>query len=99
MLTLLKIAGGVALLLLGVRYLRKGLDRLFGARLPVWMRRIGSQRGLAFVTGLIVSILGPSSTTVSPLAAQAVQAGYMNARQPLGMMPGADRGRSNLVHL
>ncbi len=33
MLTLLTILGGVALLVFGVRYLRKGLDRLFGRRL------------------------------------------------------------------
>lgn len=99
MLTLLKIAGGVALLLLGVRYLRKGLDRLFGARLAAWMRRIGAKPGLSFLSGIIVSILAPSSTTISLLAVQTVQAGYMTTRQTLAVMLGADIGLTILVQL
>jgi phosphate:Na+ symporter len=99
MLTLLKIAGGVALLLLGVRYLRKGLDRLFGARLAIWMRRVGVRPGLSFLTGVGVSVLAPSSTTISLLAVQTVQAGFMTTRQTLAVMLGANIGLTILVQL
>src|SRR5262245_16223356 len=99
MLLLLKIAGGVALLLLGVRYLRKGLDRLFGARLGMWMRRIGSRRGLAFLAGVAVGMIAPSSTTASILAVQTVQAGHMTTRQTLALMLGANVGLTVLVQL
>src|ERR1043165_6976799 len=99
MLILLKIAGGVALLLFGVRYLRKGLDRIFGARLGIWMREIGTRCGLAFISGVIVGILAPSSTTVSLLAVQTVQAGQMTARQMLAVMLGANIGLTILVQL
>ncbi len=99
MLILLKIAGGVALLLFGVRYLRKGLDRLFGARLGHWMRVIGSRRGWAFLSGIGVGVLAPSSTTVSLLAVQTVQAGQMSARQMLAVMLGANIGLTILVQL
>jgi phosphate:Na+ symporter len=99
MLTLLKIAGGVALLLLGVRYLRKGLDRLFGARLASWMRQVGSRPGLAFFTGIVVAIVAPSSTTISLLAVQTVQAGYMTTRQTLAVMLGANIGLTVLVQI
>jgi len=99
MIVLLQIAGGVALLLLGVRYLRKGLDRLFGQRLGAWMRRVGSNPGLAFVSGILVSVVAPSSTTMSILAVQTVQSGYMNARQMLAVMLGANIGLTILVQL
>jgi phosphate:Na+ symporter len=99
MLILLKIAGAVALLLFGVRYLRKGLDRLFGAQLGTWMRRVGSRRGWAFLTGIGVAIAAPSSTTMSLLAVHNVHAGYMNARQMLAVMLGANIGLTILVQL
>src|ERR1044071_2663580 len=99
MLTLLKIAGGVALLLLGVRYLRKGLDRIFGPRLATWMRRIGAKPGLAFFSGIVISILAPSSTTMSLLAVQTVQTGYMTARQTLAVILGANIGLTILGQL
>lgn len=99
MVLLLQVAGAVALLLLGVRYLRKGLDRLFGQRLSAWMRRVGSKRGLAFVTGVAAAVLAPSSTTMSLLAVQTVQSGHMNARQMLAVMLGANVGLTILVQL
>src|SRR5688572_8698136 len=99
MLTLLKIAGGVALLLFGVRYLRKGLDRLFGARLNAWMRRIGARRGWAFGAGIGLGIIAPSSTTTSLLAVQAVQAGHLTMQQMLAVMLGANIGLTILVQL
>lgn len=99
MLILLKIAGGVALLLFGMRYLRKGLDRLFGASLGSWMRRVGPKPGLAFLTGVGMTIIAPSSTTMSLLAVQTVQAGHMTARQMLAVMLGANVGLTILVQL
>ena len=48
MIILLTIAGGVALILFGVRYLRKGLDRLFGPRLGRWVQRLTVNRASAF---------------------------------------------------
>jgi len=99
MLILIRIGGGVALLLFGVRYLRKGLDRLFGAQLGLWMRRVGGRKGLAFASGIILGIITPSSTTTSLLAVQTVQAGYMTTRQMLAVMLGANIGLTILVQL
>ena len=88
--TILTIFGGVALLVFGVRYLRKGLDRLFGPRLGTLISRLGARPRLAFFTGLGVATVAPSSTTVSLLAVQTVQAGHMTARQMLAVMLGAN---------
>lgn len=83
----------------GVRYLRKGLDRLFGQRLGTWMQRLADRKGWAFLGGLLVSLAAPSSTTMSLLAVQTVKAGHMNARQMLTSMLGANIGLTVMVFL
>jgi phosphate:Na+ symporter len=98
-LTTLFIAGGVALILFGARFLRKGLDRLFGARLGQLMQRMADTRIKAFLSGIIVSLAAPSSTTVSILAVQTARARYITTRQMLAVMFGADIGLTVMVAL
>ncbi|MEX0886516.1 MAG: Na/Pi cotransporter family protein [Phycisphaeraceae bacterium] len=95
----LTIAGGVALIIYGARVLQKGLDRVFGGQLSRWMQRMAHSRGRAFALGLAVSLLAPSSTTISVLAVQAVQAGYLTARKMLAVMLGANLGMTIMVIL
>ena len=52
MLDAFTIAGGVALLLFAVRFLRKGLDRLFGPRLSVLLQRFGKSSPRVVGAGL-----------------------------------------------
>ena len=92
MLTFLNIAGGVALILFGVRYLNKGLDRLFGPRLGAWMHRMAGNDRRAFLAGLFISITAPSSTTMSVLAVQGGRSGYLTARQMMILMLGGNIG-------
>ncbi len=99
LLTYLTIFGGVALLVFGVRYLRKGLDRLFGPQLGTWMQRLASTRPRSFLAGLGVSVLAPSSTTMSLLAVQTVRAGHLTPRQMLSIMLGANIGLTVMVVL
>ena len=89
---LLTILGGVAMLVFAVRYLRKGLDRLFGQRLSTWTQRLAARPSLAFVAGILMSVIAASSTTMSLLAVQMVRAGHMTARQMLAFMLGANIG-------
>jgi len=99
MLQVLTTAGGVAMMLFAIRFLRKGLDRLFGSRLGVMMRSMAESRWRAFFTGLGVSVLAPSSTTVAVLAVQAVQDRHLSARQMFAVMLGADVGLTVMVVL
>ena len=99
MLSLLTIAGGVMLILFGVRHLRKGLDRLFGQQLGAWLQRLSGNRIKSFFSGVGVSMLAPSSATMSVLAVQMVQAGHMNARAMLALMLGVDIGLTVTVLL
>ena len=98
-LTFLSIAGGVALILFGVRFLRKGLDRLFGPRLHHWIQRLSGHRLSAFFSGIGLGLITPSSTTISVLTVQTIQAGHANSRQMLGLMFGADIGMTVMVML
>ena len=99
LLILLSIAGGVALILFGIRFLRKGLDRIFGPRLGRFVQRMTGNRFTAFFSGIGVAIIAPSSTTMSLLAVQTVQAGHANARQILAMLYGANIGLTITVML
>ncbi len=96
---LLTIFGGVALLVFGMRYLRKGLDRLFGPKLGQWMQRLAAKRPRSFLAGIAVSVLAPSSTTMSLLAVQTVRSGHLTARQMLSIMLGANIGLTIMVVL
>ncbi|MFA9479919.1 Na/Pi cotransporter family protein [Phycisphaerales bacterium AB-hyl4] len=93
------IAGGVALILYGVRSLRKGLDRLFGPQLGRWMRQLASSRMRSFFCGLGVSLAAPSSTTISVLSVQSVQLGHLSAQKMLAVMLGANIGLTLMVLL
>ena len=67
---LLGIATGVCLTLFGMRFLRKGLDRLFGGSLFRWLSRLGSNRLRAFGGGVAIGTVAPSSTGLAILGAQ-----------------------------
>lgn len=98
-LTPLMIAGGVALIVFGVRFLRRGLDRLFGARLRHWIQRLTGNRLRAFLSGFGIALIAPSSTTLSFVCVQTLQAGHATSRQMLALMFGADIGMTVMVVL
>lgn len=97
MVQLLNIAGGTALIVFGVGYLRKGLERLFGHRLAVWLERLAGSPLRAFSAGLAVSLVAPSSTTMSLLAVQTLATSRVPARNLLGVMLGANIGLTAMV--
>jgi len=99
MLLFMNIAGGVALILFGARFLRKGLDRLLGNRLGPLMQRFAGSRIRAFFAGLGIAVVAPSSTTMSVLAVQTVREGHLPPRRVLAVMLGADVGLTVMVLL
>jgi phosphate:Na+ symporter len=91
--------GGIALVLYGVRTLRKGLDRLLGERLGTLLEHASSKPARAVATGLGISFLAPSSTSLSNLAVRAVQARHVTPGRMLLVMLGADIGLTATVQL
>lgn len=93
------IPAGVALILFGVRFLRKGLDRLFGIRLSGWLSAMTSSRIKAFLGGALVGAVAPSSTGVSMIALQLLEAGKLGARRILAVVLGANVGITMMAQL
>jgi phosphate:Na+ symporter len=98
---LVGIAAGVALTLFGVRFLRKGLDRLFGGALFRWLSRLSKNRLQAFGGGILVGTVAPSSTGLAVLGAQMLgkEAGGLSAPTVLAVLLGASVGLTVMVQL
>jgi len=90
---------GIALMLFGIRSLRVGSDRAFGAKLRQWLRTATKGNTRAMVAGFFVSVLLPSSTAVSLLAVEALDAGYVTLPHMLALMLGANVGFTATVQL
>lgn len=99
MLTLLHACGGIALLLFGIRFLKKGLDRLVGERLPVWVERMTGTSVSATATGAALGLAVPSSTSVSLLSVSLVRDGILLPHRAMALVMGAFVGITLTVHL
>ena len=99
MLSCFNFLAGIALMLLGIRNLRVGSDRAFGAKLRRWLRTATKGNTRAMVAGFFVSVLLPSTTAVSLLAVEAIDAGYVTLPHMLALMLGANIGFTVTVQL
>lgn len=93
------IAAGVALILFGIRFLKKALDRLFGHGVVEWLQRMTRNRWKAFGSGVAVAVIAPSSTTLSLLTMQMLASGKLTAERMLAVSLGAGVGVTVTVQL
>jgi len=93
---LLTLLGAVALLLWGVRMVRTGLTRSFGANLRALLARASKSRLAAFAAGVGVTGVLQSSTATALLLASFAGRGLLTLPVALAVMLGADVG-STLV--
>lgn len=96
---LIDIAGGVALILFGIRFLRKGLDRLAGERIHHWTATMQRSRGVTFLAGLVFGTLAPSSTAQTLFTLQLLHTGRITADRLLIFLLGAGIGITATVQL
>ncbi|QYM78280.1 Na/Pi cotransporter family protein [Horticoccus luteus] len=96
---LLNIAGSVALILFGIRFLRKGLDRLLGHRLHSWLERMSRRRWTAALAGGVFGTVAPSSTAQTLLTLQLLNAGRLAPQSMLAFLLGANVGITVTVQL
>lgn len=94
-----QIAGGVALMLFGIRFLRRGLERAVGHALHAWIERMSSNRWAAAVAGLAFGSVAPSSTAQTLLTMQLLNAGKLPAERMLVFLLGANVGITVTVQL
>jgi phosphate:Na+ symporter len=90
---------GIALMLYSIRTLRRGTERLVGAKLRQLLQKATKGRKRAFLAGLLLAILTPSSTAVALLSVEAINAGYVTFQQVLALMLGANIGFTATVQL
>ncbi len=93
------IFGGVALAVFGVRFLRKGLDRLFGGRWIPWLSRMARSRVRAFAAGIAIGTVAPSSTALSLVTQQMLDTGQIEAERLLAVVLGTNVGITVTVQL
>lgn len=91
-LLLLNLAAGVALLLWGVRMVRTGVTRAFGAGLRRHLSRALRQRVSGFFAGMGVTAILQSSTATALIVASFAGRGLIAGTVALGVMLGADVG-------
>jgi len=99
MVVFLHAAGGIALLLFAIRFLRKGLDRLVGERLEIWLGRVTGNAAKASVAGALIGTVVPSSTSVSLLTVALVRDGELALHRAMALLLGAFVGITLTVHL
>ena len=96
---LLNIAGGIALILFGIRFLRKGLERLLGFGLHAWLKRMSQRPWRAAIAGGGFGTVAPSSTAQTLLTLQLVKAGELSREGALAFLLGANAGITVTVQL
>lgn len=96
---ILNILGGVALILFGVRFLRKGLERLFGHHFYAWIERRARRPWMAATAGVAFGTVAPSSTGQTLVALQLMRTGKLSGESILGFLLGANLGITVTVQL
>lgn len=99
MVEFLHAAGGIALLLFAIRFLRKGLDRLVGERLDLWVGRATNSAPKAALAGTFIGTVVPSSTSLSLLTVALVRDGELALHRAMALLLGAFVGITLTVHL
>src|SRR5271154_5265712 len=98
-LTLIDLAGMVALLLWGVRMVQTGIQRGFGPRLRQLLGTALGNRCKAFVAGLGVTAILQSSTATGLMIAGFAAGGLVDLVPALAAMLGANVGTTLIVQL
>jgi phosphate:Na+ symporter len=97
--TLLDLAGSVALLLWGIHMVQTGIQRAFGANLRSFLGTALSTRFKAFLAGIGVTAVLQSSTAAGLMVTGFVASGLVELVPALAVMLGANVGTTLIVQL
>ena len=98
-LTLIDLAGAVALLLWGIRMVQTGVQRAFGARLRGFLDSALRNRATAFLAGIGVTAIMQSSTATGLMVTGFAAGGLVELVPALAVMLGANVGTTLIVQL
>src|ERR1700733_14882576 len=97
--TLIDLAGSVALLLWGVHMVQTGVQRAFGAKLRSFLGRALRNRFKAFFAGIGVTTLLQSSTATGLMVTGFAAGGLVDLVPALAVMLGANVGTTLIVQV
>src|SRR5437588_11166258 len=97
--TLLKLAGSVALLLWGVHMVSTGVQRAFGAKLRSFLSNARRNRFKAFLAGLGITAALQSSTATGLMVTGFAAGGLVDLVPALAVMLGANVGTTLIVQV
>jgi phosphate:Na+ symporter len=98
-LTLIDLAGAIALLLWGVHMVQSGIQRAFGPNLRRVLAQAVGDRLRAFLAGLGVTAILQSSTATGLMAASFAAGGLVDLMPALAVMLGANLGTTLIVQV
>ena len=98
-LTLIDLAGSIALLLWGVHMVQSGIQRAFGPNLRRFLGRTLRDRFSAFLAGLGVTAVLQSSTATGLMVASFAAGGLVDLVPALAVMLGANVGTTLIVQV
>src|SRR5438067_10124083 len=98
-LTLIDLAGAIALLLWGVHMVQSGIQRAFGPNLRRFLGRALGGRCRAFLAGLGATAVLQSSTATGLMAASFAAGGLVDLVPALAVMLGANLGTTLIVQV
>lgn len=94
-----QIIGGVALIIFGARFLRKGLMRIFGDRMMQWFAEAAEAPHRAIFGGAVAGMMIPSSTGLSLAAMHLTENGKIPVRRIILILLAAHAGTTLTVQL
>jgi phosphate:Na+ symporter len=97
--TLLKLAGSVALLLWAIHMVQSGVQRAFGAKLRGFLGHALRNRFKAFLAGIGVTAILQSSTATGLMVTGFAAGGLVELVPALAVMLGANVGTTLIVQL
>lgn len=89
---LFQFLGGLGIFLFGIKYMGDGLQKSAGDRLRDILDRFTTNPFMGVLTGIIVTCLIQSSSGTTVLTVGLVSAGFLNLRQAIGIIMGANIG-------
>jgi len=84
--------GGLGIFLFGIKYMGDGLQRSAGDKLRDILDKFTTNPIMGVLAGIIVTILIQSSSGTTVITVGLVSAGFMNLRQAIGVIMGANIG-------
>ena len=89
---LFQFLGGLGIFLFGIKYMGDGLQKSAGDRLRDILDRFTTNPFMGVLTGIVVTCLIQSSSGTTVLTVGLVSAGFLNLRQAIGIIMGANIG-------